>query len=420
MSRFLVPSAALLWGLQFALLNPALALLLVTVYNADPTEVGVVLAVYNGAGFLASLVIPMVADRRGEYLGLMLVCGLCTLALAAALLLTTSLPLVVIALAVLGAPAGVGNSLLFAHLKHTGSAATSVINVRAITSFAWVAGPPLATVVITTFGERAVLGVLAAVAAATVAVAAGMLTRGRRERRGQTHGQAHGQAHGQVVPQQGAEGQRSTPSRVLVVGIVVVFICLQAANISAVTVMSLFVSRTVGLDLVWAGVALGVAAGLEIPALLLVGRATRRWSQVRLLIVGCLLGVAYYAVMTQVHGPVLLLSAQVLNAGFFAIVVGVGLTLFQELIPRPGLASGLFTNTRRLAAVLAGPVIALGAGTAAGYRGVMVLCLGLIVLGLAGVLLVARRYNQQVRTAHDPGLAARQADRTSPPPPSSR
>jgi hypothetical protein len=49
--RLLIPSAALLWGLQFAFLNPALALLLVALFDATAAEVGWVLAVYNGSGF---------------------------------------------------------------------------------------------------------------------------------------------------------------------------------------------------------------------------------------------------------------------------------------------------------------------------------------------------------------------------------
>jgi SET family sugar efflux transporter-like MFS transporter len=60
--RLLVPSAALLWGLQFAFLNPALALLLVTLFDATPDQVGTVLAVYNASGFVASLVLPAYAD----------------------------------------------------------------------------------------------------------------------------------------------------------------------------------------------------------------------------------------------------------------------------------------------------------------------------------------------------------------------
>ena len=64
--------------------------------------------------------------------------------------------------------------------------------------------------------------------------------------------------------------------------------------------------------------------------------------------------------MVFVPGPVLLIALQVLDAWFFAVVAGVGLTLFQQVIPRPGLASGMFVNTRRLGAIVSGAVIGLG------------------------------------------------------------
>ena len=52
--------------------------------------------------------------------------------------------------------------------------------------------------------------------------------------------------------------------------------------------------------------------------------------------------------MTAVSGPVLLIALQALNAWFFATVAGPGLTLFQDMIARPGVASGLYMNTRRV------------------------------------------------------------------------
>lgn len=68
MRRLLIPSAALLWGLQFAFLNPALALLLVALFHATAGHVGWVLAVYNVSGFVASVLMPGWADRRRDYL----------------------------------------------------------------------------------------------------------------------------------------------------------------------------------------------------------------------------------------------------------------------------------------------------------------------------------------------------------------
>jgi hypothetical protein len=53
----------------------------------------------------------------------------------------------------------------------------------------------------------------------------------------------------------------------------------------------------------------------------------------------------------------------VLNAWFFAGIAGVGLPLFQQMIARPGLPTGLYMNTRRIGSILSGPIIAIGSLT---------------------------------------------------------
>ena len=380
LKRLLIPSAALLWGLQFAFLNPALALLLVALFDATAAEVGWVLAVYNGSGFVASLVLPAYADRKGNYLWPLLACGLLTLALAVLLYVTTSFPIAVIGLLVLGGPAGVGSSLLFAHLKYSGASPSEVVNTRAIVSVAWVAGPPLATLIIGTFGNRAVLLAIAAVAVLNIATTAAMIA---------VRSAARAKA-GEPTKPAATAADNQPMSRAGIAVIIAAFIALQAANSSAVSIMSLFVTETLGLDVMWAGVALGVAAGLEIPALLLIGRLSYRFSNLRLIASGCVVGIAYYTAMVFVSGPVLLIALQVLDAWFFAVVAGVGLTLFQQVIPRPGLASGMFVNTRRLGAIVSGAVIGLGSLSPLGYGGVFAVCAALTVLALAAIGVAAR------------------------------
>ena len=56
----------------------------------------------------------------------------------------------------------------------------------------------------------------------------------------------------------------------------------------------------------------------------------------------------------------LLIAAQPFNAFFVSAVSGLGLTLVQDVVGRPGLASALFMNTTRIGAVIAGPVLAIG------------------------------------------------------------
>lgn len=362
----LISAAALFWGLQFAFLNPALALLLATVFDASAGQIGWALAIYNTGGFLASLLVPAYADRARDYVRPMLACGVLTLALAGVLAATTSLPVALVALVVLGGPSGVGSSLLFAHLKHTGAASGDVVRIRALVSFAWVAGPPLATVLIGGFGPRAVLAGIAAVAMLNIATTAAM----------------------RWAPASGPSGAPAEDGRVprgRVAAVVVVFIALQATNSATVSIMSLFVTDRLGLAVGWAGIALGLAAGLEIPALLLIGKLTGRVAGPVLLLSGCVAGVVYYTAMAFARGPMLLLGLQVLNAWFFAAVAGVGLTLFQQIIPRPGLAAGLYTNTRRLGAIAAGPLIGLGSATQLGYGAVFAASAAVTVAALAGL-----------------------------------
>jgi MFS transporter, SET family, sugar efflux transporter len=182
MNKLLVPSSALLWGLQLAFLSPALALILVNLYGATTAEVGWVLGIYNASGFIASLLLPAYADKKHNYLGPMLVCGALTLLLAVVLALATTLPIATIALVVIGGPAGVGSSMLYAHLRHSGARPSDIINTRAIVSVAWVAGPPLATFIIGWFGNRAILLAIAAVALLNIATTAIMIRHRRAAR----------------------------------------------------------------------------------------------------------------------------------------------------------------------------------------------------------------------------------------------
>ena len=378
MKRLLVPTAALLWGLQIAFLSPALALILVTLYDASTAQVGWILMVYNASGFVASLLVPSYADRREDYLRPMLACGVLTLVLALVLAFTTSLSVAVVALVVVGGPAGVGSSMLYANLRHSGAKPADIVNTRAIVSVAWIAGPPLATLIIGTFGNRAILLAIGAVAVLVIATTAVMISQ-----------QSAVPDHDSSA--KAAEGDHLALRRRGVALIVAAFVLLQAANATVTSIMTLFVTETMRIDVIWAGIALGVAAGLEVPALVLIGRLSLRFSSLRLIVTGCLAGIAYYVAMAYVTGPAMLIALQPLNAWCFAAIAGVGLTLFQQMIPRPGLSTGLYMNTRRVGAIVSGPIIALGSTTALGNRGIFLACGILIILALVVIAAAARQ-----------------------------
>ncbi len=145
-----------------------------------------------------------------------------------------------------------------------------------------------------------------------------------------------------------------------------------------------------GLPVFWAGLALAIAAGLEIPALIGLGRLTARFPLVRLMLIGCLCGIGYYVGMALVREPWALLALQALNAVFVATVSGVGMALFQQIIAGPGFATGLFSITRRVGNIAIGPLIAI-ASTPAGYPGIFLACAVLALVGGATIGVVGRR-----------------------------
>ena len=121
------------------------------------------------------------------------------------------------------------------------------------------------------------------------------------------------------------------------------------------TIMTVYVTETLRLDVMWAGIALGVAAALEVPALLLIGRLSNRFSHLGLIATSCLAGIGYYLGLAFATGPIMLVGLQLLNTWSFAGIAGIGLPLFQHMIPRPGLSTGLYMNTRRIGSIVSGP-----------------------------------------------------------------
>ncbi|HIY25368.1 MAG TPA: MFS transporter [Candidatus Brachybacterium merdigallinarum] len=375
--RLLVPSAALMWGLHSSLLSPALALILATLYEASTSDIGWSLAIYNAGGFIASIVLPAWTDRRRTYLPMLMASAVLTIALAAALAAVSTLSLATVALVVLGGPAGLGTTMLFAHLRDAGSSTSTIVDTRAIISAAWMGGPPLATAIIGWSGARGILLALAVIAVVNIALTAVMM----RQTRPVT-----------AEVQEPARSPHALPpgSRTAIVVIIGAFVLFQATNATAMTFMALYVTETVGLAVLWAGIVLGVAAALEVPALMIIGRLGDRVSHLTLVAVGAVLSAVYYAGLVVVTEPVLLLALQIPNALGFAAISGIGLALFQDLIPGAGMSTGLFMNARRVGAVLSGPIIAAGALPLLGQRGIFAICAVLTVIGL-GMIPLAKR-----------------------------
>lgn len=160
------------------------------------------------------------------------------------------------------------------------------MRTRAVFSFSWVAGPPLAAFLMGLLGNRSVLWAIAGVALLGMMVTGAMI----RER-----------ARATPVPitvdvpnDRLVDAFRRGGVPLLILALVL----LNAAGSASVSALPLLVTQQLGLDVIWSGLALGVAAALEIPVLLALGRVSARYGQRRLIAGGCASGVAYFATTT--------------------------------------------------------------------------------------------------------------------------
>lgn len=159
----------------------------------------------------------------------------------------------------------------------------------------------------------------------------------------------------------------------------------------------LFIVNVLGGTHANVGVVVSVCAGLEIPIMLLLGALGRRISTHNLILYGCAVSVAYFAILSVATAPWQLVAAQLLQATFVAIVMGNGLSYFAEKLPEsPGMATTLYSNGSTIGKLLGN----LGGGVIAqftGFRHVNWACMAIVAV--AFLILWGTRSQETVTSA---------------------
>jgi SET family sugar efflux transporter-like MFS transporter len=149
---------------------------------------------------------------------------------------------------------------------------------------------------------------------------------------------------------------------------ILAFALLFGANQTYVLALPMLVSRELGAEAQMAGWLMGTAAALEIPIMLLAGWLAARYRLLSIVRFGCGAGIVLYYCVWQAGHMWQMFALQLLNATFVGCVAGVGITLFQNLLPgRAGLGSTLFTNANQLGNIFGSLAIAIVADLQ-GYR----------------------------------------------------
>lgn len=340
-SAFLV--IAFLTGTAGALQLPTLSLFLSSEVQARPFLVGMF---YTGSAVIGIVVSQMLAtrsDRQGDRKSLIFVCCLLG-ALACMLFAWNRNYFILLFIGVLLSSFGsTANPQLFAlareHADKTGREAAMFSSIlRAQISLAWVVGPPIAFALALGFGFTTMY-----LTAAVVFILCGILVK-------------------LFLPSMPKAVEKTTstlesPRRnrrdtlLLFVACTLMWTCNGIYLIN----MPLYLVHELHLPEKLAGIMMGVAAGLEIPVMLIAGYVAKRFGKRFLMRLAVASGLLFFGGLLVLDGEIALLALQVLNAIFIGILAGIGMLYFQDLMPgQAGAATTLFTNTTRVGWIISG------------------------------------------------------------------
>ncbi|EMN3920171.1 MFS transporter [Citrobacter farmeri] len=337
---------AFMMGVAGALQAPTLSLFLSREVGAQPFWVGLFYTVNAIAGIGVSLALAKRSDSQGDRRKLILFC--CLMAVGNALLFAFNrhyLTLITCGV-LLASLANTAMPQLFALAReYADSSAREVVMfssvMRAQLSLAWVIGPPLAFMLALNYGFMMMFSIAATIFALSFILIAFMLPSVARVEQPAD------------VPVSQAGGWQDKNVRMLFIASTLMWTC----NTMYIIDMPLWISAELGLPDKLAGILMGTAAGLEIPAMIVAGFYVKRFGKRRMMVTAVAAGVLFYLGLIFFHSHRALLILQLFNAVFIGIIAGIGMLWFQDLMPgRAGSATTLFTNSISTGVILAGVI----------------------------------------------------------------
>ncbi|AML60078.1 Putative transport protein [Serratia rubidaea] len=340
-------AVAFLAGIAGALQTPTLSLFLTSEVKVRPLWVGLFYTVNAVAGIVVSFMLAKRSDTRGDRRKLIL--GCCMMAVGNCLLFAFNRDYLTLITAgvLMAALANTAMPQIFALAReYADSSGREVVMfssvMRAQLSLAWVIGPPLSFMLALNYGFTTMFLIAAGIFVVSALLVGFCLPSVPRE--AQT-----GSLN--VTPIAPPSAWRNRDVRRLFIASTLMWTC----NTMYIIDMPLYITRDLGLPERLAGILMGIAAGLEIPAMLLAGYVVKRFGKRRMMLFAVAAGLLFYLGLTQFSVKPALIGLQLFNAIFIGIIAGIGMLYFQDLMPgRPGAATTMFTNSISTGVILAG------------------------------------------------------------------
>lgn len=170
-----------------------------------------------------------------------------------------------------------------------------------------------------------------------------------------------------------------------IAGVLSSFILLSVASAMSLVNLPLYVTRTLQGSQSDVGLLFSVAAAVEIPLLIGVGLLAAKYRKSNLIKIGAIFAIAYYALVAATPIVWAIVPMQFLSAVTVSIIMGLGISYFQDLLPQePGTATTLYSNTSVIGNMLGGII----AGSIAEWFDFRVVFIACAVMAAAAFLLL--------------------------------
>ena len=335
-------------GVAGALQSPTLSRFLSFEVGADPRLVGAFYSVNALASIIGSYLLAKYSDNRGDRRKIVIFC--CLMGLANSLIFAYSRNYYVLitlgvffaALASAAMPQVFAMAREYAEKSGRNAVAFNSL-IRAQLSLAWVIGPPLSFALAINYGFTAMY--LCAMSMFIISMIVVTIFLPPVEKR----------AISSFTATELATANQSIFTNRNVMCLLISTIFMWTANMMYIIDMPIYVEAVLHLSNSLPGSLMGLAAGIEIPIMIIAGYLVPVLGKRNLFFIAIICGILFYVGMILFKDATMLYILQIFNGLFIGIVANIGIIYFQDLLPtRMGIASTLFNNGIICSVILAG------------------------------------------------------------------
>ena len=342
LGSFLV--AAFIIGIAGALQAPTLSRYLAEDVKVNPYQVGLFYSINAVAGIVVSFLLAQYSDNKGVRRNIILFCCLMGIGNCITFAFSRQYFILVTVGIFFSAFTSAAMPQIFASAReYTDKTGRNVVVfngiLRAQLSLAWVIGPPLSFALAVNYGF--IIMYLSAAAMFFVAMLIVFLCFPVIKRPASV-----------TIKQEPKEKIFNNPNVIL---LFIASISMGTANMMYLIDMPLYIDDILPSSPSLPGHLMGIAAAIEIPAMLIASMLVPRFGNKNLICFAVICGIIFYIGMVSTQNEWMLIGLQFFNGLFIGIVASIGLIYFQDLLPkRTGIASTLFNNCISCSIILAG------------------------------------------------------------------